>query len=177
MGGPVKLMIRWFSGPVESFREFRAPRIYGDGFLFVSRSSNQICSFVIRNWTTCSLTRRLTYLLNCCPISLKLVSVNVSPSLRDKYWSNCARHVARNDDNDTNYYSIEVLSVWVNTYGACYPLFSSVSEFKFNAALRPQTTRTIRDGGPRTSTSTFTQLLSSESASVSDTRLARSAHS
>ena len=33
MGGPVKLMIRWFSGPVESFREFRAPRMYGDGFL------------------------------------------------------------------------------------------------------------------------------------------------
>ena len=49
MGGPVKLMIRWFSGPVESFREFRAPRMYGDGFIFVSRSSNQICSFVIRN--------------------------------------------------------------------------------------------------------------------------------
>lgn len=49
MGGPVKLMIRWFSGPVESFREFRVLRMYGDGFTFVSRSSNQICSFVIRN--------------------------------------------------------------------------------------------------------------------------------
>ena len=32
--------------------------------------------------------------------------------------------------------------------------------FKFNVALRPQTVRTIRDGEPRTATSTFTQLLS-----------------
>ena len=38
----------------------------------------------------------------------------------------------------------------------------STSEFEFNVALHPQTNlRTIRDGEPRTATSTFTQLLNS----------------
>ena len=35
-------------------------------------------------------------------------------------------------------------------------------KFNFAFALHPETVRTIRDGEPRTATSTFTQLLSSE---------------
>ena len=38
-------------------------------------------------------------------------------------------------------------------------LLNSETPFEFSVALRPQ--RTIRDGEPKTSTSTFTQLLSS----------------
>ena len=41
-------------------------------------------------------------------------------------------------------------------------LDETINPFKFNVALRPETTRTTRDGEPRTATSTFTQLLGSD---------------
>ena len=44
-----------------------------------------------------------------------------------------------------------------------YPTLYQLSlVFDFNTALRPETVRTIRDWETRTSTSTFTQLLSSD---------------
>ena len=51
--------------------------------------------------------------------------------------------------------SVQVLD-WRNI------LDETINPFKVNVALRPETTRTIRDGEPRTATSTFTQLLSTD---------------